>query len=93
VKVFVRLGRLFSKEAGFAEKTFELAKGATVQDLLQEIAKAAPRLSCVDEATGAVDLALANLSVNRRAVNPLEPAKHVLHEGDAAYLYSTISGG
>jgi len=93
LKVVVRLGRLFSKEAGFSERAFELGKGATVEDLLLEIGKAAPALSCLDDVSGAVDLALANLSINGQAVNPLEPGKRALHTGDAVYLYSPISGG
>lgn len=93
MRVVVRLGRLFSKEAGFSERAFELGKGANVEDLLREIGKAAPGLSCVDEKTGAVDLAMANLSVSGQAVNPLEPQKRALHTGDAVYLYSPISGG
>jgi hypothetical protein len=55
VKVLVRLGRLFAKEAGFSERTIELPKGATAEDLLHAVGKASPPLSCVDDATGAVD--------------------------------------
>jgi len=93
VKVLVRLGRQFSKDAGFSARALELPEAATIEALLKAIGKAAPGLSCVDEATGAVDLALANLSINGRAVNPLEPGKVKLHDGDTAYLYGTISGG
>lgn len=65
--------------------------GATALTLLEEAARAAPGLSCVDG--GVVDLALANLSVNGKAVDARAPQAVALREGDEAYLYGVISGG
>lgn len=93
MRVKLQLGRVFSGEAGFSERVFDLPAGATVETLLREIARAAPALSCVDEAAGAVDLGAANLSVNGRAVDPRAPEKTALRDGDRCYLYGVVSGG
>lgn len=93
MRVNVQLGPAFSREAGFSERVFALQAGATAETLLRAIARAAPGLSCVDEAAGAVDLATANLSVNGRGVDPRSPEKTALRDGDRAYLYGVIAGG
>lgn len=93
MRVFIQLGKRFSAEAGFAERAFEVPQGATAFRLLREIAAAAPRLSCLDESGASVDLALANLSVNGKAVDPRSPEKFALQEGDRCYLYGIIGGG
>lgn len=89
--VTVRLGRRFAAQAGFAERAFDLPDGASADALLAAIASAAPGLEPVE--AGAVDLALASLSVNGQAVDPRHPAGHPLRDGDACYLYGPVSGG
>lgn len=89
--VTVRLGRRFAHEAGFSERRLALPEGATAASLLQALAREAPRISAV--AGDSVDLAVANLSVNRRAVDPGHPEALALKDGDEAYLYGVISGG
>ncbi len=89
--VVVRLGRMFAKQAGFDERTFELPDGATVVEALIGVAWAAPALECVDG--GTVDLALASFSVNGTPVDPRAPQDTALIDGDACYLYGAISGG
>jgi len=89
--VIVRLGRRFADEAGFAERRLELPDGSTAASLLKAMAKAAPGLSVAD--AGTIDLAVANLSVNKQAVDPQHPEASRLKDGDEAYLYGVISGG
>ena len=91
LRVLVRLGRAFSNEAGFAERAFDLPPGSTAGFLLARIAAEAPSLSCVEG--GAVDLAVAQLSVNGHTADPRAPERHVLSDGDEAYLFAPISGG
>lgn len=89
--VTVRLGRRFAAQAGFDERPFDLPDGANAAALLSAVAAAAPGLECVDG--GTVDLALASLSVNGRAVDPRDPSATALEGGDACYLYGPVSGG
>lgn len=93
MKVTVELGRAFSKDAGFAKRVVELPPGAAVPALLAAIGALAPHLACLDEASGAVDLASAHLSVNGKGVDPRHPELTLLREGDACYLYGVLSGG
>jgi len=89
--VLVRLGRRFAAEAGFAQRRLELPEGANANALLEAIAAAAPGLSAAEG--GSIDLAVANLSVNKKAVDPAHPGARRLKDGDEAYLYGVISGG
>jgi hypothetical protein len=89
--VLVRFGRAFAKEAGVLELAVELDAGASAAELLRAVASGAPELSCVS--AHSVDLAVAILSVNGVAVDARFPERHALHDGDAAYLASPISGG
>jgi sulfur carrier protein ThiS len=82
---------MFTKQAGFDERTFELPSGATVADALAQVAAAAPTLDCVEG--GTVDLALASFSVNGKPVDARAPGAAPLADGDACYLYGAISGG
>ncbi len=91
LKVTLRLGRAFAREAGFAERDLTLGAPSNAAALLRAAAAAAPRLSCVAE--GTVDLAIAHLSVNGKVVDARAPEAHALKDGDSAYLYSPISGG
>jgi molybdopterin converting factor small subunit len=93
VNITVELGRQFAREAGASKRVVTLPQGATARDLLRAIAEAIPNLSCIEPGANAVDLGLANLSVNGQAVSPLAPEKTVLKDGDTCYLYGTISGG
>lgn len=91
LKVTLHLGRAFAKEAGFAERAITLPAPSSAAALLRAVAAAAPQLSCVGE--GNVDLAVAHLSINGKAVDARAPEAHALKDGDLAYLYSPISGG
>ena len=93
MKVTVKLGRSFSRASGFSRREVELAPGASARELLFALGSAAPGLSCLDPATGAVDLGAANLSVNGRAVDPRHPERTALGDGDSCYLYGVLSGG
>jgi molybdopterin converting factor small subunit len=93
VIVRIQLGRVFAREAGFAERDVSLPEASAADALLREVARLAPALSCVDEAAGAVDLGAANLSVNGAAVDPRSPEKTTLHDGDRCYLFGVIAGG
>ena len=91
MKVTLRLGRAFAKEAGFAERVLDLPAGSHADALLRAAAAEAPGLSCVT--AGSVDLAVAHLSINGRAVEARAVAAHAVKDGDGAYLYAPISGG
>ncbi|HEX9709374.1 MAG TPA: MoaD/ThiS family protein [Candidatus Thermoplasmatota archaeon] len=93
MRVTVRLGRQFARQAGFAERPFDLPEGATAADALSAVARAAPALECVDPAAGTVDLAAASLSVDGRPVDPRSPQGHRLSEGDSLYLFGAVAGG
>lgn len=93
MQVLLRLGRIFSREAGFTERRFDLPAGASAADLLAAAAEAAPKLSCLDDEKENVDLAHANLSVSGRGVDPRAPEKTKLSDGDECYLYAPVSGG
>ncbi|HKZ58347.1 MAG TPA: hypothetical protein VJ547_00665 [Candidatus Thermoplasmatota archaeon] len=93
MKVTLELGRACSKEAGLSRLELEMRAGASAGDLLLAAGAALPALSCVDRASGAVDLAAANLSVNGRPVDPRTPERTALQDGDRCYLYGVMSGG
>ena len=93
MRVTVKLGRRFAAEAGSEEFPLDLPKGSTAASLLAAIASRAPKLSCLDAAGTTVDLSVANLSVNGRAVDPRNPSALALAEGDSCYLYGIIGGG
>jgi molybdopterin converting factor small subunit len=91
LKVTLRLGRAFAKEAGFSERVLPLPETQSAVALLRAIAAVAPSLSCVDH--GTVDLAVAHLSINGKAVDPRAVEGHAVNDGDSVYLYAPISGG
>jgi molybdopterin converting factor small subunit len=93
MRLTLRLGRRFASEAGFPSASLDLPEGATAARLLEEIAARAPNLSCLDERGRTVDLSVASLSVNGRAVDPRAPEKVALKGGDEAYLFGVVSGG
>ncbi len=91
MRVTLRLGRQFAREAGLEERVFDLPGGASTADLLSAVARALPSLSCVEG--GTVDLAVASLSVNGAPVDPRSPSAARLAEGDACYLFGPVAGG
>jgi hypothetical protein len=91
VKVLLQLGRRFAGQAGFSERLLDLPAGATVEAFLRRASQEAPSLECVGG--GTVDLAVASLSVNGKAVDPRDGLWRPLMDGDRCYLYGAVSGG
>ncbi len=93
MRVTIRLGRQFAAQAGFGSAPLDLPEGASAARLLEEVAKRVPNLSCIDDSGRSVDLSVASLSINGRAVDPRSPEEVIVHGRDEAYLYGVVGGG
>ena len=81
MQITVRLFATLRQEAGWAQRQMTLADGATLDDLLAELAAAENGLTVSERALYA--------AVNREYAQRTQP----LHDGDVVALFPPVSGG
>ena len=81
VRVTVKLFATLREQAGWSEQPVELAAGATLGDLMAQLANENPRLTLSGRAVYA--------AVNQQYVQP----GHTLTHGDVVALFPPVSGG
>ncbi|MCX6678101.1 MAG: MoaD/ThiS family protein [Methanothrix sp.] len=75
------------------ERELRLLEGATVKELLEELALANPRFkeAAFDESGELRDYVL--LMVNRKRIDPLQDLSRTLQEGDELAIFPPLAGG
>jgi molybdopterin synthase sulfur carrier subunit len=75
------------------ERQMSLSEGATVRDLLEELAAARPAFkdAAFDEAGTLRDYVL--LMVNKKRIDPTQDLKRPLQDGDELAIFPPLAGG